>query len=52
MIGYTDDPYVISQAQAMDAADPNPGYESFGDYGVDVDQFLFGGWVPGTPPFR
>ena len=36
----------------MDAADPNPGYESFGDYGVNVDQFLFGGWVPGTPPLE
>ena len=35
--------HVIAQAQALDAADPNPGYESFGDYGVDVEQFLFGG---------
>ena len=43
---------VIAEAQAKDAADPNPGYESFGDYGVDVDQFLFGGWVPGTPPLE
>ena len=52
LIGYTDNPSVIAQAQSMDAADPNPGYESFGDYGVDVEQFLFGGWVPGTPPLE
>ena len=52
LIGYTDNPSVIAQAQALDAADPNPGYESFGDYGVDVSQFLFGGWVPGTPPLE
>lgn len=52
LIGYTDNPSIIAQAQALDAADPNPGYESFGDYGVDVEQFLFGGWVPGTPPLE
>ena len=52
LIGYTDNPSIIAQAQALDAADPNPGYESFGDYGVDVEQFLFGGWVPGTPPIE
>ena len=52
LIGYTDNPSVIAQAQNMDAADPNPGYESFGDYGVNVEQFLFGGWVPGTPPLE
>ena len=52
LIGYTDNPTIIAQAQALDAADPNPGYESFGDYGVDVEQFLFGGWVPGTPPLE
>ena len=34
----------------MDAEDDAPGYESFGDYGVNVEDFLFGGWVPGTPP--
>ena len=52
LIGYTDDPSIIAQAQALDAADPNLGYESFGDYGVDVEQFLFGAWVPGTPPLE
>jgi len=52
LVAYTNEPYVIAQAQALDAADPNPGYESFGDYGVDVEQFLFGGWVPGTPPLE
>ena len=52
LVGYTEDPSVVAQAMAMDAADPNPGYESFGDYGVPVEQFLFGGWVPGTPPLE
>ena len=52
LVAYTNDPAVIAQALAMDAADPNPGYESFGDYGVEVEQFLFGGWVPGTPPLE
>ncbi len=52
LIAYTNNPSAISQAQSLDAADPAPGYESFGDYGVDVDEFLFGGWVPGTPPIE
>ncbi|PCJ81199.1 MAG: hypothetical protein COA49_05680 [Bacteroidetes bacterium] len=50
LVGYTNNPISFSAAEAMDAADPAPGYESFGDYGVDVEEFLFGGWVPGTPP--
>ena len=52
LVGYTEDPLVIAQAMELDASDPNPGYESFGDYGVEVEQFLFGGWVPGTPPLE
>ena len=52
LIAYTNNPTAVSQAQALDANDPAPGYESFGDYGVDVEQFLFGGWVPGTPPIE
>jgi hypothetical protein len=50
LIAYTENPAVIAQAMALDAADPAPGYESFGDYGVPVEDFLFGGWVPGSPP--
>ena len=49
LIGYTNNPTSISQAASLDAYDPAPGYESFGDYGVDVEEYLFGGWVPGTP---
>ena len=52
LVAYTNDAAVIAQALALDAADPNPGYESFGDYGVEVEQFLFGGWVPGTSPLE
>lgn len=50
LIAYTNNPVAIAQAQSLDAADPAPGYESFGDYGVEVEDFLFGGWVPGSPP--
>ncbi|MDB4587755.1 hypothetical protein N9098_01320, partial [bacterium] len=32
LIAYTENPAVIAQAMALDAADPAPGYESFGDY--------------------
>ena len=50
LIGYTESSTAISGAEALDAADPSPGYESFGDYGVNVEDFLFGGWVPGASP--
>lgn len=50
LIAYTESPTSIAGAEAMDAADPEPGYESFGDYGVNVEDFLFGGWVPGASP--
>ena len=50
LIAYTENPNSIAAAEAMDAADPAPGYESFGDYGVNVEDFLFGGWVPGAEP--
>lgn len=46
LLGY----YVGNEADVFDAADPDPGYESFGGYGVSVDDQLFGGWVPGTAP--
>ena len=52
LIAYTDNPVSIAQAMALDAADLAPGYESFGDYGVNVEDFLFGGWVPGSPPIE
>lgn len=35
----------------LDAADPGPGYTSFGGIGVN-DAALLGGWVPGTPPMQ
>jgi hypothetical protein len=50
LIAYTESPTAISGAEALDEADSEPGYESFGDYGVNVEDFLFGGWVPGTSP--
>ena len=47
LIGYTSNPQSISAAEALDNADPAAGYESFGDYGVPVEDRLFGGWAPG-----
>ena len=47
LIGYTANPQSISAAAALDDADPAAGYESFGDYGVQVEDRLFGGWAPG-----
>ena len=35
-------------AETLDAQDPNPGYESFGDFGFDAYQNFFGAWVPGA----
>jgi hypothetical protein len=50
LIGYTHAPGVVAQAQDLDYSSEEPGYESFGGYGVVVQDDLFGGWVPGTPP--
>jgi len=50
IIGYTDDPAIIAQAQALDDATPEPGYVGFGGFGVTLQDDLFGGWVPGSPP--
>lgn len=50
LIAYTENANAINAATALDLNDPEPGYESFGDYGVDVEDFLFGGWVPGASP--
>lgn len=50
LIGYTNNSNSIQEAIDMDEATEEPGYESFGDYGVLVEDDLFGGWVPGTPP--
>lgn len=52
LIAYTAQPTDIGTALSLDAADPAPGYESFGDYGVPVEDYLFGGWVPGSPPLE
>ena len=38
------------QAQQLDAADPAPGYTSFGGIGVPSAK-LIGAWVPGSEPF-
>lgn len=35
-------------AESLDAQDPAPGYESFGDFGFDAYQNFFGAWVPGA----
>jgi hypothetical protein len=35
----------------LDAADPKPGYTSFGGVGSNTAQ-LIGGWVPGSAPFN
>jgi hypothetical protein len=50
LIGYTSNPASINAAAVLDSADPAAGYESFGDYSVPVEDQLFGGWVPGSPP--
>lgn len=38
------------QAQQLDAADPQPGYTSFGGIGVNNAK-LIGFWVPGSSPY-
>jgi len=50
LIGYTSNQGAINQAIELDEATPEAGYESFGAYGVVVEDDLFGGWVPGSPP--
>ena len=50
LIAYTDNPNSIAGAEALDAETPEAGYESFGDYGVPVEDYLFGGWAPGVEP--
>lgn len=47
LLGYTSDASTIAQAIALDEATEEPGYESFGSYGVNVDDDFFGGWAPG-----
>lgn len=37
-----------TESQALDAADPAPGYESFGGFGFIPYEVFFSGWVPGT----
>jgi len=38
-------------AASLDAADPGPGYTSFGGIGTP-NPILLGGWVPGTSPMQ
>ncbi len=33
-------------ADQLDAADPEPGYESFGGFGFSAESSFFGAWVP------
>lgn len=47
LVGYTHNINSINQAIALDAATEDPGYESFGSYGVEVQDDFFGGWAPG-----
>ncbi len=37
-----------TESQVLDAADPAPGYESFGGFGFNPYASFFAGWVPGT----
>lgn len=41
---------VSGTAAALDAADPEPGYESFGGFGFNAASSFFGAWVPGALP--
>lgn len=50
IVGYVENQNAINEAIELDEETEEPGYESFGDFGVMVDDDLFGGWVPGTPP--
>lgn len=52
IIGYSNDPAVIADALALDADSPEPGYVGFGGFGVILEDNLFGGWVPGSPPIE
>ncbi|MGB1573944.1 MAG: hypothetical protein ACPG85_06655, partial [Flavobacteriales bacterium] len=38
------------QAAALDAGDPEPGYEGFGGFGFAALSSFFGAWVPGALP--
>jgi len=50
LIAYTESAVSIADAEELDAETPEAGYESFGDYGVPVEDYLFGGWAPGVEP--
>jgi hypothetical protein len=39
---------VTGTAMQLDAADPDPGYESFGGFGFNAASNFFGAWVPGA----
>ena len=41
---------VSGTAAELDAADPEPGYESFGGFGFNAESSFFGAWVPGALP--
>lgn len=39
---------ISGTAAALDAEDPEPGYESFGGFGFSAESSFFGAWVPGA----
>ena len=39
---------ISGTAAQLDAADPAPGYESFGGFGFNAESSFFGAWVPGA----
>lgn len=41
---------ISGTASILDAADPAPGYESFGGFGFNAESSFFGAWVPGALP--
>lgn len=41
---------VSGTAAQLDAAEPGPGYESFGGFGFNAESSFFGAWVPGALP--
>lgn len=41
---------ISGTADQLDAADPEPGYESFGGFGFSAESSFFGAWVPGALP--
>jgi hypothetical protein len=43
---------ISGTASILDAADPAPGYESFGGFGFNAENSFFSAWVPGALPVQ